>query len=520
MDPIPPLERRDLTPSERSAVVDRVSELLDLTHHSAPVEGFPLSAGIESDEHARRILGRLGIVKDMGAKSPAAAYREVIPERLRADLHANLTRHGLKYCRKTDPLCASCPLISFCAPGRDRAYATTDSRKPTPSAPKAKRDVPSARPVAVELFAGGGGLGEGFTRAGFDVAVAVEWDRCAAQTYRVNHPGTVVVEADATTVTAAHIKMLAPRAAKATAIIAGPPCQGYSIAGKRQAADGKNSLYQAVVKLAAELKPRFVAIENVPGLRHVEGQSFESTINDALAEAGFNSAAYLLRACDYGVPQLRRRLLFLAQRSDLGPAPASPPVTHCSGKHCLQKCGDVPGVYCKLLPTPSVLETLKGLPELQKGTIAERMVRPECEDVPLLLNASTMNHSDKVVEKIAGITPGSGPISYRRLHSDIARTIVAGHRALPVHPTLDRTLSVREAARIQGFDDLHVFSGSRSRQPLQVANAVPPALGQAVALALLTAEKKSPKPSSARMASRPTGRAATGQPARLVSQSR
>jgi DNA (cytosine-5)-methyltransferase 1 len=516
MDPMPPLERRELTPAERSAVVDRVSELLDLTHHSRPIEGFPANAGIESDEHSRRILDRLGLVKDRGTKSPAEPYQEVIPDRVRADLHSNLTRHGLKYCRETDPLCANCPLISFCAPGRDGTLARPKSRQQTPKPSSAKHDRPRAKPVAVELFAGGGGLGEGFTRAGFDIAVAVEWDRCAAQTYRVNHPGTVVVEADATTVTAAHIKMLAPRAAKAAAIIAGPPCQGYSIAGKRQAADGKNSLYQAVVKLAAELRPRFVAIENVPGLRHVGGQSFEATINDALGEAGFNSAAYLLRACDYGVPQLRRRLLFLAQRSDLGPAPAAPAVSHCAGKHCLHKCGDVPGLNCKLTPTPTVLESLKGLPAFKKGTIAERVFRPDSIDVPLLLNASTMNHSDKVVRKIEGITPGSGPISYRRLHSDIARTIVAGHRALPVHPTLNRTLSVREAARIQGFGDLHVFSGKRSRQPLQVANAVPPALGCAVALALLAARKRA-RPAPAARANRSS---AVGQPERAGRRTR
>ena len=98
-----------------------------------------------------------------------------------------------------------------------------------------------------------------------------------------------------------------------------------------------------------------------------------------------------------------------------------------------------------------------------------------------------MLHCERVVEKIAAIKAGEGPISYRRLHKDLARTIVAGHRALPVHPYLHRTISVREAARLQGFADTHVFCGTRSQQPLQVANAVPPLLAQAVAGALLNA---------------------------------
>jgi DNA (cytosine-5)-methyltransferase 1 len=104
---------------------------------------------------------------------------------------------------------------------------------------------------------------------------------------------------------------------------------------------------------------------------------------------------------------------------------------------------------------------------------------------PPLLNGSTMKHGDKVLAKIRAIRPGAGPISYRRLHTDLARTIVAGHRALPVHPTLHRTISVREAARIQGFRDDHVFAGPRWLQPLQVANAVPPPMARAVAEALL-----------------------------------
>jgi len=92
-----------------------------------------------------------------------------------------------------------------------------------------------------------------------------------------------------------------------------------------------------------------------------------------------------------------------------------------------------------------------------------------------------MRHSQKVVDRIKEIKPGKGPISYRRLDADLARTLVAGHRAMPVHPEHDRTISVREAARIQAFPDSYVFAGPRANQPLQVANAVPPPLAQAVA---------------------------------------
>jgi DNA (cytosine-5)-methyltransferase 1 len=135
-----------------------------------------------------------------------------------------------------------------------------------------------------------------------------------------------------------------------------------------------------------------------------------------------------------------------------------------------------------LAVTPRLDGLLRGELEVPAGTSADPLV---LRDGSLLANASTMSHSAKVIRKIKAIKPGTGPISYRRLEPDLARTLVAGHRALPVHPWLDRTISVREAARIQGFPDEYVFCGPRAEQPLQVANAVPPPLASAVAHRML-----------------------------------
>jgi DNA (cytosine-5)-methyltransferase 1 len=424
---------------------------------------------LAGDDHVRRILDRLGAIPDPGEEDAGhGMYEAAVPAKVRQRLHGNLVHHGRAYCRPDAPRCESCPLISFCPTGRARQDRDTDE------------------PVAVELFAGGGGMGEGFARAGFRIALAVELDRAAAQTYRVNHPGTVVLEADAMAVTAGQLEKLAPLTATATAIIAGPPCQGYSVAGKRKADDKKNELYTAVINLAREIQPRFVIIENVPGMRKVEGKSFVDSVLDSLDDAGYAASEHLLRACDYGVPQLRRRLLFLAQHRDYGGSPPPPSPTHCAGDHCENRCGKSRGSRCGRKPTPTVLEALASLPRLGPGRLAEYV---ELRDGTTLLNGSTMDHSQAVIEKIRTLAPGTGPISYRRLHRDIARTIVAGHRALPVHPVLDRTISVREAAKIQGFGDSHVFAGSRSQQPLQVANAVPPLLAQAVAEVLMNLYK-------------------------------
>lgn len=314
--------------------------------------------------------------------------------------------------------------------------------------------------MAIDLFAGAGGLSEGFAQEGFRIALAVDGDRHAAQTYRANHPGVPVVEDDVADLTAERVRKLGVAAGRIDAVIAGPPCQGYSAAGKRLPDDEKNFLFRHVARLARVLNAEFVVMENVPGVQRVNGRRFVRQILDCLRRNGFSAGRHLLNAQDFGTPQRRRRYFFLARRRDAGPRPCAPKPTVESYE---------PGLLRK---------QLADLPELGAG------VRAEYYPLPCgahLLNGSTMRHSARVVRKIHKLQAGEGPISYRRLGEDAARTLIAGHRALPVHPWLDRTISVREAARIQGFRDDYVFCGPPSEQPLQVANAVPPPVAAAVA---------------------------------------
>ncbi|MEU4548292.1 DNA (cytosine-5-)-methyltransferase [Nonomuraea dietziae] len=414
------------------------------------------------DTHVRRIFHRLGLVPFGSGKVDHEPYERIVPPEARLRLHVNLIHHGRAVCTSQQPKCSECPLISFC--------------------PEGHANLPAGKkPVAVELFAGAGGLGLGFEQAGFQVAVAVETERNAAQTYRANHPGTVVLERDVSDLKASDIRAVAPWLKNVDAVIGGPPCQGYSVAGKRDPNDQKNQLFLHHVRLASELDARFVVIENVLGMRNIKGVSFTEAVEDKLREVGYHTKHEKVRASDYGVPQLRYRIIFTAQKVRSGNAPEIPGGEYCgSSQEGPCRCGRP--------RTPTVMEVLDrpGLPRLPHGEDAEYL---PLTGGGILLNGSTMKHSQKVINKIAAIEAGKGPISYRRLHQSLARTIVAGHRALPVHPVLHRTISVREAARIQGFPDDYVFSGTRGKQPLQVANAVPPALGKAVAAALVLAMK-------------------------------
>lgn len=400
------------------------------------------------DTHVARVFGRLGLIPQR-QKPPHDQYQSIIPPRARRRLHINLVHHGRSVCTGR-ARCGACVLVSFCPVGQQRVALEADG------------------PVAVDLFAGAGGLGHGFRQAGWRVAVAVEHDRDAAQTYRANNPGTPVLEADVTEIAAEDLQRVSPGLHPA-AVLAGPPCQGYSAAGARDPGDPQNRLYEDVVRVADALGAKLIVLENVPGLRRVNGVGFS---DDILAALNHHRTAepHELIASDFGVPQARRRLFFLAF-GGAGDASVGAP----SPTHSVVEDDD-------LLITPTLESVLRGSLEVPSGVIEDTVI---LEDGTLLTNSATMRHSQRVIDKIAGIEPGKGPISYRRLERDLARTLVAGHRALPVHPWLDRTISVREAARIQGFPDSYVFCGPRSNQPLQVANAVPPPVAEALGRHLL-----------------------------------
>ena len=403
------------------------------------------------DTHVHRVFSRLGLVKPGGRKKDHDPFQDAVPARMRKQLHINLVHHGRAVCRQRKPKCGDCVLVSFCRQGR-RAV-TGDGR-----------------PAAVDLFAGAGGLGHGFGRAGFRVALAVESDQHAAQTYRLNNPGVPVIEAEIDgSTTSPQLRRYMPGVGKIATLLAGPPCQGYSAAGSRNPHAEVNLLYRHVARLAKELKVETVCLENVPGVQRVNGRGFLISIRDSLREAGFATAPHLVHSCDFGVPQHRARYLFLARRGKRAIAPPKPEPTHRS--HGQSAAGDLPEV-------PRLRDLLALLPEVHAGTTSEPATGPDGREY---FNAATMAHSERVVQKIRGIKPGEGPISYRRLREDEARTLIAGHRALPVHPWLDRTISVREAATIQGFPHDYRFCGPRSEQPLQVANAVPPPLAEAAA---------------------------------------
>jgi len=373
---------------------------------------------------------------------------------------------------------------------------------------------------AVSLFSGCGGFCEGMELAGFDIKVAVEWDRFSCETYRYNFPRTPLFEGDIHDFLAA--KSAGHREKykldNIDLVFGGPPCQGFSQIGPRDLFDDRNELYQQYARIVSELRPRAFVMENVPNILLMKKGYFRDAIIKHFSRMGYKNTTYLkVSAVDFGVPQTRERVFFFGTRDDedlpfdlkalaafiLDHEKAERPVT------VAEAIGDLPKivvpsgqtmVYGKASkPSPFLKEMRldeKG-PIYSLSTKRQRGVGPK--DTVYLHNHHTKEIQDKRKRLIALLAPGAKadslpkdiwngarPEKWRRLHPDLpSYTILAQmHRDLSewVHPTEERWITVREAARLQSFHDGFVFRSSEWQMLKQIGNAVPPLLGRAAGI--------------------------------------
>lgn len=373
--------------------------------------------------------------------------------------------------------------------------------------------------TAVSLFSGAGGFCEGVRLAGWEVVCAVESDAQACLTHAANFSDVALFRGDIARFLndeqpgVPSLKELAVR--KIDLVYGGPPCQGFSQIGPRNLKDPRNRLYEEFVRVVGLLKPRAFVMENVPNMVAMHNGHFRTKIVDAFREAGYARTAIVpVVASDFGVPQHRKRVFVFGIRDRLP----------FSGKfdETVQALIDREKSECKV----TVREALSDLPEAvseDDGPLPyprkpggrysdfQKLMRLDWDHELLtaalkrknLEEDELHNHHTKGIEArrrkiIAAIQPGARGDSlpaalwngtrghkWRRLDPDKpSYTILAQmHRDLSewIHPTFDRWITVREAARLQSFHDGFVFHGSEWQQLKQVGNAVPPLLGRAIA---------------------------------------
>ena len=334
------------------------------------------------------------------------------------------------------------------------------------------------KPKVIDLFCGAGGLSLGFEMAGFEVVLGVDFNENAIACHEHNFPDSNSVHIDITTVTPESLLErygIDPK--EIDVVIGGFPCQGFSLAGKRLIDDPRNLLYKECVKYVEYIKPKAFMFENVKGILSTnKGKALEEIL-DSFRALGYDVQAKLLMATDYGVAQIRERVIIVGSR-----------------------IGEIS------YPTPShekpvtVGEILKGLPPLKSGEGGEIL---QTEQGEFIHNHKAVTLKELNQRRIEALPEGGkyGDIpeslrrkipytsSYVRLHRDRPSNTIPTHfrDSYFTHPTEDRILTVREAARIQSFPDDFVFVGPRARngQYGAVGNAVPPLMAKAVASEIL-----------------------------------
>jgi len=314
--------------------------------------------------------------------------------------------------------------------------------------------------TCVDLFAGAGGLSLGFKWAGFKTLAAVEIYKEAVMTYAYNFPNVKVINGDIRESSlkeelCAYVNRRLKEMGKEEldVLIGGPPCQGFSLAGFRLVEDPRNNLYREFLDIARRLRPKVLVMENVEGLRSFLGGRVERKIVEDMKNLGYEVSVTTLNSAWYGVPQFRKRVIFIANR--LG----------------------IKNFY----PAPVFKEEDY---KTVKDAIEDLLNEPENKAI----NHIFTRHKSEMVERLRKVPQGGNLYPHytdawkRPYWNKPAPTVKENHGGVHIHPLLPRVMTPRELARLQSFPDSFIFKGSKKHQLVQIGNAVPPLMAKAIGI--------------------------------------
>lgn len=334
----------------------------------------------------------------------------------------------------------------------------------------------------IDLFCGSGGLSHGFLEAGYDVKLGIDNWADAIKTFNNNHKKSKGIVYDISSISAKEISKLTG-IDKVDLIIGGPPCQGFSIAGKRIVDDERNKLYKSFVSFVNYYKPKGFLMENVPNIVSMANGVIKDSIINDFKRIGYNVVYKVLLSSDFGVPQNRKRAFFIGLRGEMKfDFPDQTMIDKVTSKDALSD-----------LPEDSVQDGTR-FSNSPKSHYQQEMRK----GFNKIFNHEITNHNEQTI-KIISLVPDGGNyknlplelqktrnvnIAWTRLNSQKPSfTIDTGHRH-HFHYLYNRIPTVRESARLQSFPDSFIFYGSKTSQYKQVGNAVPPLLAKSIAEAL------------------------------------
>lgn len=399
------------------------------------------------------------------------------------------------HCYEKNPKCNSCPLMHHCSFFR------------------ISEDNHTNMPTSVDLFSGAGGLGLGFEQSGFHSTLSIDKDEWAIFTHAYNHPqkSSKSVCADISEwlkLPANHVDV--------DVLMGGPPCQSFSNANKqRQGDDSRDGLYRLFVDSIPLFNPKVILIENVRGFERVVPE-----LRKLVEEKGFQTSVLKLNARDFGIPQNRVRIFTLgvktlhfgeieslnvvkriAERIDAAKKDVKPLVA---------AIGDLNKLVASRMKNNTAYESKETGHSIQLGLGSESNYVKEINMIEkslIIFNHKARFNNDRDIEIFSRLKPGEDSTTpsiqdinpyksrngifkdkYYKLRSNVPSKTITAHMGLDcnmyIHPNQARGLTVREAARIQGFPDNYVFCGTLQAMYRQVGNAVPPPLSKIIASAI------------------------------------
>lgn len=367
------------------------------------------------------------------------------------------------------------------------------------------------RKTVIDLFCGAGGLSEGFRQAGFTVLAGNDFFEAAGKTFAATHPDATFVPGPIEHIDAEDfLRIGGLQRGELTCLVGGPPCQAFSVYNhKRGMHDERASLFRQYLRMVEGLQPEWVVMENVTGILSAGGGEAVNSILNSLRDLGYYVEHRTLRAEEYGVPQERRRVVFIGNR--IGAPICWPEPTHGPGLEPFVTVWDAIGDLKSLDNGEDPMGPVSYQSTPQSGY--QRQLRGTSKRVA---NHAAPRLASINLQRMSHIPPGGSwrdiphdllPAGmkkarrcdhtkrYGRLRKEgLSSTILTKcdvHWGAYIHPEQDRSLSVREAARLQSFPDWFEFSGSKTEQYVQIGNAVPPLLGRCVAQAIMVASGQS-----------------------------
>jgi DNA (cytosine-5)-methyltransferase 1 len=443
------------------------------------------------DTHIKRICQRLGLIENgIDHKQAQKQLSDIFPKSLRYSLHVNMLSHGRERCKSRNPRCCECLIAGFCG------Y----NRKERPSV---------SQPLFIDLFAGAGGMSLGFEDAGFHLHAAIDSNWHACSTFLYNRPELRPEQVIESRMEEINPKKFSKKGIKV--MVAGLPCQEFSWVRTNGYGNwGRKELYKELLRFVDVIKPVFVVVENVPGMKSSTNEHYAKQIEIGLEKLGYKVRSGLLNAKDYGIPQKRTRLFFLARK-----------IFHNSPKAALKSVDHVwAQIHSSKIETfVNFAQGISGLPSLSagegneiqwnstRGKRSDYAIKMMGNNGSILFNHCARNHNTRDLEAYQTMNEGEDALDlyrkkpelmiystenfstkyYKIKKDDPSPTILAHLRKDAnsfIHPEDNRGISPREAARLQSFPDDYRFLGSFGIQFEQIGNAVPPQLAKILADAI------------------------------------